>query len=563
MAGFGKLKDSLPATPRAWLWPAATAFFGIGVLISLVHLGGVGGRERSKALEESQRFTISMATGEISLKRKEPVAEEPASEDGNDAAETEPAAETTEEPAATEPTPPPGEASTEQHSTEAPPPTATEHSEPASAPAGEAAATPAPATTDSHATPEAAATPPASTPAEATPAAATPDAHTASPAPTAETAAPAASAPDAAHPEPKAAPAAAAPAATTPAPAETSKAAPTSAPALRTEPISSLLTAPTRTKDSLVIAPAPEVSETVDGMVLPKMGDKGVAPSKLYARPFRRTSEQVLLSFVVLDGGLDTQSIGLLLALPQEVSIAYSPYAKGGNYGEHLRAAGHELWAMLPTMNEGYPADDPGPMGLVNRMPPEEILRRTHLVMAAVPGSVGLVLPADETISQHKDSLKPVLADVSKRGLLLMQANPARSLDQLSADPALKKLLTKATLVLDEQADEAQIRSKLSSLMETALESREAIVVLSARPQTLQILNEWLRETILEKPITLAPLSAMYQPVAAAEEVKPADDGHGKKAEKKKPKPAEKKKKPLPQDQYLKPKDEKKGGGGH
>lgn len=521
MAGLGKLTIGLPTTPRAWLWPAVSIVCALGVLISLVHLGGVSQSERKRALDASQRFTINPATGAISLAKK------PTTLEGVPAATKETPSEKP-----TEATPPVTPAATET-----PEKPAEKPAEPPAEPKPEGAAPPTDASAE-HAT-ESAPTP--------APAAATVEP---TPAPTAAPASPATSAPPASE-TPK-------PAATTqPAPASSAT---TPAPSLRTMPLVVQLTAPTRTKDSLVIAPAPEVSEKVGGQVLPRMGGKGVVPSKIYARPFHRTSDQVLLSFVVLDGGLDTQSIGLMLALPQEVTIAYSPYAKGENYGEHLRAGGHELWAMLPTMNEGYPANDPGPMGLVNRMPPEEIQRRVQLVMAAVPGSVGLVLPYDETISQYKDSLKPVMAEVSKRGLLMLQANPARNIEQVSADPELKPLLTKANLVLDADADEAQIRSKLSGLVDAVQENREYVVVLSARPQTLQILNEWLHETSLEKPLTLAPLSAVYQPLTAPEEV--ASDK--KEATKKKPKAVDpKKQKSLPQDQYLKPQGDKKEGGGH
>lgn len=514
MAGLGKL--GLPTTPREWLWPGLTGFFALLVLLSLAQLGGVGESERVRAFEESQRLIINPGTGAISIAKKSSAAQpEPEKAEMKEA----PAAESPAEPASKEESP--KEETPKEETPEKP-----------SEPPAEKPAEPKP-----EAAPAAVTTPAAESPASPEPSASTP---AATPAPAAQS------------PEPAAAPA---------------QPATDAAPSLRTQPLSGVLVAPTRTKDSLVSAPAPEVSEKIDGMMLPKVVEKGgTTPSKLYARPFHRTSDQALLSFVVLDGGLDPQSVGLILSLPQEVTVAYSPYAKGEGYSEYLRAAGHEVWAMLPTMDEGYPANDPGPMGLVNRMPPEEILRRTHLVMSAVPGAVGLVLPANETISQYKDSLKPVLTDMRKRGLLMMQGNAARSLDQLSTDADLKPLLSRANLVLDAEADQAQIKSKLAGLIDAVEENREYVVVLSARPLTLQVLNEWLHETKLEEPITLAPLSAIYQPVAAPEETAAEDKG----GEHKKPKPApSKKKKALPQDQYLKPQGEKKEGhekkegGGH
>lgn len=346
---------------------------------------------------------------------------------------------------------------------------------------------------------------------------------------------------------------------------------PQNAPALRTEPYTADLNAPVHTKESLVPAPAPEVTELVDGLRIPKRGDKDVNPSQLYARPFKRKDEQILISFVVLDAGLDPQSIGLMMGLPPEVSVAYSPYTKTANsYSENLRAAGHEVWAMLPTMGERYPSDDPGPLGIIARMPLEETLRRLHEVMAATPGIVGIVLPPDETISLQKGALVPVMSEVDRRGLFALATHPSHSIEQITSDKKFASTsVRRADLVLDPTPNEAQIRSKLAGLFDSAKEKGEYLVVLSARPQSLQILLNWLHDNPLPEPMVLAPLSGMYQPKTRPEPVeaeKPAG-GHGeeKKEEKKeeKPKPKDKKKeKVLPQDQYKqKPEGEKKEGG--
>lgn len=342
-------------------------------------------------------------------------------------------------------------------------------------------------------------------------------------------------------------------------------------PALRTTPLpsASIIEMPAHTKDSLVPAPAPEITETVEGLRIPKRGAKDSMPSTLYAHRFTRKEGQIVISFVVMNAGLDPQSIGLILGLPTEVSVAYSPYSKAEtNYSEHLRASGHEVWTMLPVMNDRYPNDDPGPIGIIGRMPPEEIIRRTHQVMAAVLGSVGFILPPDEAISTQKGTLGPVLDEISSRGMLLLSTHPTRSIDQLSTTKGMEEIIRRADLVIDASPNEAQIRSKLTGVLDAAKEKGEYIVLLSARPQSLQILSDWLKETKISEPFALAPLSALYQPnvtpVAKAPEEK---GGHGGGEEKKKEKPkadAKKKPKVLPQDQYLKPAEgEKKEGGGH
>ncbi len=382
-------------------------------------------------------------------------------------------------------------------------------------------------------------------------------------------AAPAEPAAEAIASEPAATPEAAEPAtAATEAPvAATAQPVPDGLPTLRQTPITADLTAPAATKDSLVRAPAPEVTETVDGLKLPKRGEKGVTPAKLYAFPFQRKDEQVLLSFVVMDAGIDQQSIGLLLGLPKEVTVAYSPYARGTiRYSENLRALGHELWAMLPTMTARYPSDDPGPMGLVNRMPEEEIIRRLREVLSAVQGSVGVVLPSNETLSTQRNALLPILDEINARGLFMFGSNPSRSIDQLSNKPEHTAILRRADLILDPEPNETQIRSRLAGILAATAEKGEYLVVLSARPQSLQLLGEWLRKNPMVEPMMLAPLSALYQPREVPETAEPAkaEEGHGGEEKKKeKPKPKPKKEKPLPQDKYKQPADGKKEGGGH
>lgn len=341
---------------------------------------------------------------------------------------------------------------------------------------------------------------------------------------------------------------------------------PPNASVLRTTPIMENLTAPIQTKDSLVPAPAPEVTEEIDGMKLPKRGEKGVIPSRLYAHPFKRTAEQTLISFVVLNAGLDPQVVGTLMALPPEISVAYSPYTRPkASYSENLRSTGHELWTMLPTMTDRYPSDDPGPLSILARMPEEEIVRRVRAVLAVIPGSIGVVLPINENISSQPNTLTPALTELDARGLLVLSTHPNRTVAQVAGDKQLSSIIRRADLLLDPEPNETQIRSRLAGLVAAAQDKSQLVVLLSARPQTLRILAEWLHKNPLPSSLVMAPLSAVYQPAAAPEakeEPKAEADGHGggEKKEKPKPKPKEKAPKVLPQDKYKQPPaGEKKG----
>ena len=278
------------------------------------------------------------------------------------------------------------------------------------------------------------------------------------------------------------------------------------------------------TTQSLIHAPAPEITETVDGLKLPKRGANGTAASTLYARRFKGDKSQHLISFVVLDAGLGTSTLPLLLALPKEVTVAFSPYSRGAAANiELLRNVGFEVWGMLPTIGEHYPQDDPGPLGLIQSMPKEELLRRLHEVMGATVGSVGMVLPPDETLSARANSFGHVLNELHARGLYLLSTNPARSMEQLSANPEMQPSITRADIVLDPMPNEPQIKSKLAGIRAAANEKGGLIVVLSARPQSLALLQQWLNSN---SGLALAPLSSQYEKPPApapAPEKKPGE----------------------------------------
>lgn len=503
----GGRKVSLPHVSSFALWAGVAGLLTLGMLTTMIDLTSLSQHESKRATEARQRFVINAVTGEVML-NSDPNA---TLEETFDVAKPE-----------------------EAHPTEV--------VEPA---------------------PDTAAEVPTASPVATSPDA---DATTIAPSPTE-------------HAEPTASPEPSAPEATpadAPTPAEPpveQSAAPepaiADAPTLRTAPINAQLTAPAITKNSLVPAPAREVSETVHGLTLPKRSDKDITPAKLYARPFSREDGQSLLSFVIMDAGIDPQSIGLMMNLPPEVTVAYSPYSrKTSNYSEHIRAAGHEVWTMLPAMNDRYPADDPGPMGIISKMPIEESLRRTQEILAAIDGSVGLVTAPNEALTNSADAIAPVLGEVSARGLLMLSTHPTRTLSQITANRGLQELLRRADLVLDPAPNEAQIRSKLAGIVAAAKEKSDYVVVLSARPQSLQLLAEWLKANPLDASLRLAPLSAIYQikkDLAPKAEDAAAEGGHGApaKKEKKKEKPPEKKKKPLPQDKYLKPAEGEKSSGGH
>ncbi|MGN5505636.1 hypothetical protein, partial [Campylobacter coli] len=76
-----------------------------------------------------------------------------------------------------------------------------------------------------------------------------------------------------------------------------------------------------RTHDSLITAPAPEVSEKNASGPLPRRGENGVTPSSIYAQPFTHTAGKPRVAIVVMDVGINPGAVALLMDLPRQISV--------------------------------------------------------------------------------------------------------------------------------------------------------------------------------------------------------------------------------------------------
>lgn len=317
------------------------------------------------------------------------------------------------------------------------------------------------------------------------------------------------------------------------------------APELSTSPMVSEIPNVARSKESLVLAPAPEVSETTAKGALPKRGTgANVTPAMIYSRNYVRNEAVATLHFVVLGLGFGSDMLELALTLPPQVSFAFSPYGEALTQQlEAARNSGHEAWIQLPVQSGNYPQDDPGPYGLIASLGSAGIHARLHRMLIAMPGIVGVILPQDESLSGSPKVFSDLLNELNKRGLIAVSTHTGRRVGELSNNPAIHKMLAKADLILDDVPSDAVIKSKLAGLMDDTKKRRQMVVVMHARPQTMILVRDWLKRTNYEG-VELAPLSAkllrpskMLTPEEAAEaaEAAKAKEAEAKKAAAEKP----------------------------
>ena len=260
------------------------------------------------------------------------------------------------------------------------------------------------------------------------------------------------------------------------------------------------------------LAPAPDPGLVEQGAagLLPMVGQDGREPWKVYARPFAPATETPKVAIVI--GGLGLSRAATLAAiqqLPPEVTLAFAPYAPNLEVQiAEARAAGHEVILQLPMEPERYPANDPGPHTMLTTATAEDNLQRLHWVLSRFSGYVGVTDYMGAKFSTSAEALRPILKDISGRGLLFFDARetPDSVAATLAGELGMPRVINNA--FLDREASRAGVDARLLELERLAIRTGTAIGIGYAYPVTIERVGAWVRG-LRDKNVTLAPISAL------------------------------------------------------
>lgn len=273
-----------------------------------------------------------------------------------------------------------------------------------------------------------------------------------------------------------------------------------------------IIVAPRR---SLKPAPFAEVSETGPYGALPRIGQGNRKPEAVYARTVSAGilhSDMPKVAIVLGGMGLNkelTQKATRTLA--GEVTFAFAPY--GDDLQAQVnkaRAQGHEILLQLPLEPFGYPAANPGPKTLMAGAEAGANLDALVWHMSRFAGYVGITNYMGARFLNEAQALRPVLAEMKKRGLVFLDdGTAARSLaSEIGRIVGLK--VKSAARVIDADPRAEAIDKALAELEAEARENGVAIGTGTGLDVTIDALDQWSR-SLAEKGILLVPVSAAYR----------------------------------------------------
>jgi uncharacterized protein len=266
---------------------------------------------------------------------------------------------------------------------------------------------------------------------------------------------------------------------------------------------------------SLKAAPLAEVSEAGPYGTLPRIGQGNRKPETAYARTVSMGilhSDMPKVAIVLGGMGLNkelTQKATRTLA--GEVTFAFAPYGDDLQAQvNRARAQGHEILLQLPLEPFGYPAANPGPKTLMVGAEGSANLDAFVWHMSRFAGYVGITNYMGGRFLNEARALRPVLAEMKKRGLVFLDDGTAtRSLaTEIGRIVGLK--VKSAAKVIDAEPSAEAIDKALADLEAEARETGLAIGTGTGLEVTIDALDQWSR-SLAEKGILLVPVSAAYR----------------------------------------------------
>ena len=196
---------------------------------------------------------------------------------------------------------------------------------------------------------------------------------------------------------------------------------------------------------------------------------------------------------------------------PGAVTLAFAPFSRRlKDWIDISRAAGHEVLVSLPMEPIDYPINDPGPYTLLTSLPHEQNKLRIHWVLSRLTGYVGVSTFMASKCTTKPEALKPVIAELQSRGLLLLDIpeNP------LSAAMAMAKKMKMPVagrdVFIDSIATRTSINARLAQAEKIAKTRGWAVAIARPYPVTITQIARWAKD-IRSRGLVLAPISAIAQ----------------------------------------------------
>ncbi|MEQ9446363.1 MAG: divergent polysaccharide deacetylase family protein [Rhodospirillaceae bacterium] len=206
---------------------------------------------------------------------------------------------------------------------------------------------------------------------------------------------------------------------------------------------------------------------------------------------------------IIVEGlGLNREATeAAIKSLPASVTLAFSPYTRDlQDWLRRATEAGHEVLVEVPLESNRFPADDPGPLGLLTSLDQIQNVERLTAILNEADGSAGILDNSGSRFRESTSHINLLMNNLDARNLFYVQGRPGLRLGNDRVPTAT------ADIVLDERAFRASIDARLDYIEQLAKYKGNSVAVASAKPVTFERITLWL-DNVGQRGIALAPVS--------------------------------------------------------
>jgi polysaccharide deacetylase 2 family uncharacterized protein YibQ len=225
-------------------------------------------------------------------------------------------------------------------------------------------------------------------------------------------------------------------------------------------------------------------------------------------RPFEKTA---LVAIVIDDLGQDLKPAREIVSLPANITFAVMPgFPQSRRVAELAMQNNHEVLLHLP-MEYRSRNGKPAPGMLRSDMTPMDFLNTISTDVASVPGAVGVNNHEGSSLTENKEAMKFLMAELKARDLLFLDSLTSPKSVAYATAKEFGVKSAKRDVFLDNESDnEEYIYGQLEELTRMAKEHGWAIGIGHPHPATISALRTWITEAE-KQGITIVPLSRLTQ----------------------------------------------------